>query len=170
MAPSDFLPNAVSAGQALFYHLIVCQNLRFIFHTVFFRNLADHRTRIPSGKAIRRDILYYNASRANHTAVSDRNAGTDHYISSQPAMIADMHRLCIAKTLDIAVFIPNFIPFIGQHRMDRSDDGDIRPKVAVVANRNSRVILHSSFGFIDICPIYTIPSIQYTILIKYSRL
>lgn len=75
---------------------IVPKNLRLINHTVCFGELPDNPAGISCGKGVGRNVLNHDASCADDTTAADGNAGTDYHIRTEPAIIANMYRLCIA--------------------------------------------------------------------------
>ena len=129
-------------GWQLFQKLIICHDLRFVDHAVFFGDLPDDSGGISRRKTVGGDVPGDNASRSDNTAVSNRHARTNHYIGTKPAVIADLHRLCIAEACRGTVFICHEPPLGGHHGVTGGDDGEVGTEVVVVADLHCCIILN----------------------------
>lgn len=98
------------------------------------------------GKAVGRNIPRYHAARANHAALAHRHARAHHHVGAKPAVAANFHGLCIAQKARFAVCAHKAAPLARQHGVQRRDNGDVGPKIAMAANGNRRVVLHGEIA------------------------
>lgn len=94
---------------------------------------------IPVGDDIRRNIFRYDAARADNAVVPYRHAGHYHGSRTYPAVSADMHG---------HIELIRLFAQLGQDRMSRGRDGDIRVYHRVRADIDMRVV-HG--GEIEVC-------------------
>ena len=111
-------------------------------HAVGFGQRADHPCGIPRRKAVCGDVAGHNASRADHAIVPDCHARQDRCVRADPAILSDVHGLCVAEPFHLAALVPHPLPLVGKHRVNGGDDGDVRSEVAAVVDHNLRVVLH----------------------------
>lgn len=111
-------------------------------HAVGFGEGADDTAGIARRKRERRNVAGDNTSGTDHTAVADRDAGTDDHIRAKPAVAADFDRFCVTEPFRLTIAVQHQTPLVGQHGMKRRYNGQIRPEVVVVADRNRSIILN----------------------------
>src|SRR5699024_6513312 len=92
---------------------------------VVLSDLADDFTGVPGCYAPVGNILRDDTSRTDYNVIADMNAGTDHRIPADPAVIADSDLL--------AVFVGG-VPCIRMDRVSRCIDRHIGRHLAVVAD------------------------------------
>ena len=122
--------------------MVVREDVGFSVHAVRLGDRTDHTAGIPRRKRKRRNVARDHASCADHTAVADGDPGTDHDIGSEPAVVSNPDGFGIAEAFGTAVAVQHLFAFVRQHRMQRGDDGQVRPEVVVVADGDGRIILN----------------------------
>ncbi len=121
---------------------VFTENFGFVLHTVLLRKHADDPARHACRKGIGRDVFCNDTAGTDDNTVSDRDPGADRDVGTEPAIIADGHGFCIAETSDIAVFVEHGFAFIGEHRVQRCNNGHIRSEVAIVPDFYGCIVLH----------------------------
>ena len=67
---------------------------------------------------------------------------SDHHVGPEPAVAADMYRLCPTEMLWVALGIVELTALTGEQGMHRGYDGDVWAEVAVVTDGNLCVVLY----------------------------
>ena len=104
--------------------------------------LAYHTAGDTGCKRIWGNIPGNNAARADNTAVADSDSWADHHVGPEPAVAADMYRLCPTEMLWVALGIVELTALTGEQGMYRGYDGDVWAEVAVVTDGNLCVVLY----------------------------
>ena len=102
------------------------------FHMVLLGYLADDPAGISGSQTIGWDVSCHNTSCSDHTAFSDGNAATNHYVGCQPAIILYGDGPGIFQIINASIFSLLDIPFFRQKRMHGSCQCDIWPDHHIV--------------------------------------
>ena len=94
--------------------------------------LADDPAGISGSQTIGWDVSCHNTSGSDHTAFSDGNAATNHYVGCQPAIILYGDGFGIFQIINASIFSLLDIPFFRQKRMHGSCQCDIWPDHHIV--------------------------------------
>ena len=95
--------------------------------------LADDPAGISGSQTIGWDVSCHNTSCSDHTAFSDGNAATNHYVGCQPAIILYSDGPGIFQIINASIFSLLDIPFLRQKRMHGSCQCDIWTNHHIIA-------------------------------------
>lgn len=98
-----------------------------------------------------RDIPCNYAASADYAAVSDGYARAHHNIGTEPAVIPNDNRFCVAEKALFTIFTDDSEPLFGKHGVERSNQCDIGTKIAVITDGHLGVILYGEIKVHKAC-------------------
>ena len=140
----------------LVYNFIISNDIWLIGHGVGLRDGADDFAGAARCKRHGRYVARDDGSRADDTAVADRDARTDDDVGAEPAVVTDFDWFRVAEMGGIAVFVQHGAAFVRQHGMDWRDNRAVRAKIVVVADFDGCIVLYreivvEEISFADFC-------------------
>lgn len=109
---------------------------------VCFGKRADDAAGDAGGQRVCGDVARHDAARADDAVVADRDARADGNPRGEPAVVADAYRSGVAEVFFLAGGGHHGPALVRQKRVQRRDDGHVRPEIAVVTDGHVRVVLN----------------------------